>query len=136
MQYWNKDIWILPIHRKKPLHWVLCIIRVFHGSTTCAPTLIPTLIPILQSWKPEVGPLFSSWDPNRRRIHDLDPTLCPNFSLQITCQILTVELANFAPNFVQVGKQVGVECGIKVGTKLAYCETPYCCELSRTPSFR
>ena len=28
LQYWNKDIWILPIHRKKPLHWVLCIIVV------------------------------------------------------------------------------------------------------------
>ena len=95
-------------------------IRVLHGSTTCAPTLIP----ILRSWKPKVGPLFSGWDPNRRRNHDLDPTLCPNFALQITCQLLTVELANFAPNFVQVGEQVGVEFGIKVGTKLAYCETP------------
>ena len=98
--------------------------RVFHSSTTCAPTLIPTLIPILQSWKPKVRPLFSSWDPNRCCNHDLDPTLCPNFTLQITCQLLTVELANFAPNFGQVGEQVGVEFGIKVGSKLTYCESP------------
>ena len=25
-QYWSKDVWILPIHRKQPLHWVLCCI--------------------------------------------------------------------------------------------------------------
>ena len=49
-------------------------IRVFHGSTTCGPTLIPTLIPILQSWKSEVKPLFSGWDPNQCHNHNLDPT--------------------------------------------------------------
>jgi Ulp1 family protease len=24
-QYWEKDVWILPIHRPRHIHWVLCI---------------------------------------------------------------------------------------------------------------
>lgn len=29
IQYWNKDIWILPIHRAAPAaHWVLCVIYI------------------------------------------------------------------------------------------------------------
>jgi hypothetical protein len=26
LKYWEKDIWILPIHRPKALHWVLCVV--------------------------------------------------------------------------------------------------------------
>ena len=96
---------------------VLTSNRVFRGSTTCAPTLLPTLIPILQSWKPEVGPLFSSWDPNRRRNHDLAPTLCPNFALQITCQLLTVELGKptLPPTSCKLGNKLGSNLGSKLG---------------------
>lgn len=29
LEYWKKDVWILPIHRKHPVeHWVLCVILV------------------------------------------------------------------------------------------------------------
>jgi hypothetical protein len=34
-----------------------------------------------------------------------------------------VELANFAPNFVQVGEQLGIKFAIEVGPKLGGCET-------------
>jgi len=42
----------------------------------------------VQSWV-----FFISWDPNRRRNHDLDPpTLRPNFAHQFTSQLRIVEL--------------------------------------------
>lgn len=29
LKYWEKDIWVLPIHRKHPVeHWVLCVVLV------------------------------------------------------------------------------------------------------------
>lgn len=29
VEYWNKDIWILPIHRSQPVgHWVMCTISL------------------------------------------------------------------------------------------------------------
>ena len=29
LEYWKKDIWILPVHRKRPTeHWVLCVILI------------------------------------------------------------------------------------------------------------
>ena len=28
LEYWNKDIWVLPIHQHSSQHWVLCIIQI------------------------------------------------------------------------------------------------------------
>ncbi|KAF9455606.1 hypothetical protein BDZ94DRAFT_1179675, partial [Collybia nuda] len=28
LEYWSKDIWILPIHRHNPKHWVMCTIHL------------------------------------------------------------------------------------------------------------
>lgn len=31
-EYWNKDIWIIPIHRPQQCHWVLCVAYLQHGE--------------------------------------------------------------------------------------------------------
>lgn len=34
-QFWHKDVWILPIHRRSPEHWVLAVICPFTHQIFC-----------------------------------------------------------------------------------------------------
>ena len=39
-QYWDKDVWILPIHRPRQLHWVLCVAYPKYGTVLLYDSLV------------------------------------------------------------------------------------------------
>ncbi|PPQ70113.1 hypothetical protein CVT26_013398 [Gymnopilus dilepis] len=39
-QYWTKDVWILPIHRPRQLHWVLCVAYPRYGTVLLYDSLV------------------------------------------------------------------------------------------------
>ena len=71
--------------------------RVVHGSPTWSQLGLQLGSQLGSSWRPQVGPIWPSWDANRAPKHDLhpnfDPNLAPNlaFPLSIFCLPLSSE---------------------------------------------